>query len=123
MAPNNLPLQQPTSPSEYNYFDSYYQIQAPISGPKFDAVYTFFLSRTNNNKEAARSLTASLLEIAYSTGVDPMLILDDFKKYNKNESFKIALIGLFNRSRRNTSKIGFATQPIPTPQVARNIRN
>ena len=123
MTATNLPTQKTTSPSEYNYFDSFYQTQAPISGPKYDAVYAFFLSRTDNNKDAARSLTASLLEITYSTGIDPMLILEDFKKYNKNESFKIALIGLFNRSRRNTSKIGFATQPTPTPQVSRNIRN
>jgi hypothetical protein len=123
MTTTNLPTQQATNPTEYNYFNSYYQTQAPISGPKYDAVYTFFLSRTNNNKDAARSLTASLLEIAYSSGVDPMLILDDFKKYNKNESFKLALIGLFNGTRRNTSKIGFATQPTPTPQVSRNIRN
>lgn len=123
MSTTNLPLQQTSNPTEYNYFDTYYQTNAHISGPKYDAVYTFFLSRADNNKDAARSLTTSLLEIAYSTGVDPMLILEDFKKYNKNESFKIALIGLFNRSRRNTSKIGFATQPTPTPQVARNIRN
>ncbi len=123
MTTTNLPSQQSSSVSEYNYFDTYYQPNAYISGPKYDAVYTFFLSRTNNNKDAARSLTTSLLEIAYSTGVDPMLILEDFKKYNQNESFKIALIGLFNRSRRNTSKIGFATQPVPTPQVSRNIRN
>lgn len=122
MAVNNLPSAKTNRPAESNYFDQYYQTQAPIDGAKFDAVYTFFLARTNNNKDAARSLTASLLEITYSTGVDPMSVLDDFKKYNQNESFRTALIGLFNGSRRNTSKLGFSSNPTPHPLVMRNIR-
>ena len=111
------------NPNEYDYFNVFYQTQTPISGAKYDAVYTFFLSRTNDNKDAAKSLTASLLEITYSIGIDPMMVLDDFKKYNKNESFKAALIGLFNSSRRNTSKLGFSSNPTPAPQIVRNIRS
>lgn len=123
MAEGNLPTDKTSNPAEYNYFDNYYQTQSPIESSKYDAVYTFFLSRTNNNKDAARSLTASLLEITYTTGVDPMLVLDDFKKYNQNESFRTALIGLFNSSRRNTSKLGFSANPTPVPTVLRNVRN
>ena len=122
MATNNLPNEKTSRPSEQNYFEKYYQTQSPIESSKYDAVYTFFLSRTNNNKDAARSLTASLLEITYSTGVDPMSVLDDFKRYNQNESFRTALIGLFNSSRRNTSKLGFSANPTPQPLVLRNIR-
>ena len=123
MAVNNLPTNKTNRPTEFNYFDQYYQTQVPIDSSKFDAVFTFFLSRTNNNQDAARSLAASLLEITYSTGVDPMIVLEDFKKYNQNESFRTALIGLFNSSRRNTSKLGFSTNPTPHPLVLRNIRS
>ena len=122
MAVNNLPTNKTSQPNEFNYFNTYYQTQAPIDASKFDAVFTFFLARTNNNKDAARSLAASLLEITYSTGVDPMSVLDDFKKYNQNESFRTALIGLFNSSRRNTSKLGFSADPTPHPLVLRNVR-
>jgi hypothetical protein len=123
MSVSNLPFEKTNRPSEFDYFNVFYQPLATIDGTKYDAVYTFFLSRTNNNESAAKSLTASLLQIAYSTGIDPMVILDDFKKYNKNESFKTALIGLFNSSRRSTSKLGFSSNPIPSPLVIRNIRN
>lgn len=122
MAVNNLPSEKTSRPSEFNYFNAYYKTQAPVDASKFDAVFTFFLARTNNNKDAARSLAASLLEITYSVGIDPMEVLDDFKKYNQNESFRTALIGLFNSSRRNTSKLGFSTNPTPHPLVTRNVR-
>lgn len=123
MTETNLPSVGTNRPKDVDYFNFYYQTQNNIDGSRFDAVFTFFLSRTNNNKEAARSLAASLLEITYSTGIDPMTVLDDFKKINQNESFKSALIGLFNSSRRNTSKIGFSTNPSAPSLVLRNIRS
>ena len=123
MIETNLPSVKSTRATDIDYFDFYYQTQNNIDGARFDAVFSFFLSRTNNNKEAARSLAASLLEITYSTGTDPMLLLEDFKKINQNESFKSALIGLFNSSRRNTSKIGFSRNTSASPLVLRNIRS
>lgn len=123
MIETNLPSVKSTKATDVDYFDFYYQTQNNIDGARFDAVFSFFLSRTNNNKEAARSLAASLLEITYSTGTDPMLLLEDFKKINQNESFKSALIGLFNSSRRNTSKIGFSRNASASPLVLRNIRS
>ena len=120
---SNLPEKQTENSSQQAYFDRFYQTQASISGQQYDAVYTFFLSRTNNNKDAARSLTASLLEVTYQNGLDPLVVLDDFKTYNQNESFKTALIGLFNSSRRNTSKIGFSAIVVPAPKVIRNVRS
>jgi len=119
----NLPQDQNINGiSQENYFDQFYNTQSPISGDQHDAVYAFFLSRTNNNKEAAKSLATSLLEITYQTGINPMAVLDDFKKYTQNESFKTALIGLFNSTRRNTSKIGFSANTAPAPRTLRNVR-
>ena len=123
MAENNLPNIKRDKPTQEDYFSNFYGTQSPINGAKYDAVYTFFLARTSNNSEAAKSLTASLLEITYTTGVDPMSVLEDFKKYNQNESFRTALIGLFNSSRRNTSKLGFSSNPTPVPTVLRNVRS
>jgi hypothetical protein len=119
----NLPQAQSSNQDQENYFDNFYSTRTPITGNQYDAVYTFFLTRTNNNKEAAKSLTTSLLEITYQNSIDPMVVLGDFKKYNQNESFKTALIGLFNGSRRNTSKIGFSSKTVPSQNVMRNIRS
>lgn len=119
----NLPQAQSSNQDQENYFNNFYSTRTPITGNQYDAVYTFFLTRTNNNKEAAKSLTTSLLEITYQNSIDPMVVLGDFKKYNQNESFKTALIGLFNGSRRNTSKIGFSSKTVPSQNVMRNIRS
>lgn len=119
----NLPQIQSSNQGQEQYFDNFYNTQTPITSNQYDAVYTFFLSRTNNNKEAAKSLTTSLLEITHQNSIDPMVVLGDFKKYNQNESFKTALIGLFNSTRRNTSKIGFSAKPVPSQNVMRNIRS
>ena len=119
----NLPQAQSSNQDQENYFNNFYSTGTPITGNQYDAVYTFFLTRTNNNKEAAKSLTTSLLEITYQNSIDPMVVLGDFKKYNQNESFKTALIGLFNGSRRNTSKIGFSSKTVPSQNVMRNIRS
>jgi len=123
MSSTNLPTIAPSNRSQQEraYADSYYDLRFPISGQQYDAVYTFFLGRTNN-KEAASSLASALLEVTYTTGVDPMTVLEDFKKYQNNENFKAALIGIFNTSRRNTSKIGYAATPNPNEMVARNLR-
>ena len=109
--------------NQQSYFDNYYKSQNRISGNHYDAVYTFFLARTNNNKDAAKSLASSLLEVTYQNGIDPMLVLDDFKKYNNSENLKIAMISLFNNTRRNTSKIGVAADVTPAPRYSRNIRS
>jgi hypothetical protein len=118
----NLPQQKTTSTTEYSHFDNYYKQQNSVGPSQYDAVYTFFLGRTKNNVQAAESLSASLLKLTYESGIDPMLVLEDFKKYNSNESFKIALIALFNSSRANTSKIGFTPSTVAPPLVSRNIR-
>lgn len=119
----NLPQRQQQNIRQENYFDNFYNNQVPISGQQYDAVYTFFLSRTNNNKEAAKSLATSLLSVTYYNGVNPMEVLDDFKKYNQNESFKTALISLFNSTRQNTSKIGFQASASGAPRISRNVRS
>lgn len=119
----NLPQPQNSNQRQDQYLENFYNTQSPVSADQYDAVYTFFLSRTNNNKEAAKSLTSSLLQVTYQNSIDPMVVLGDFKKYNQNESFKTALIGLFNSTRRNTSKIGFSAKTVPSKNVMRNIRS
>ena len=118
----NLPNVQSNN-SENEYVSSLYNTQNPISANQFDAIYAFFLSKTNNNKEAAKSLSSSLITISEQQNINPMEVLNDFKQYNQSENFKMALIGLFNKNRINTSKLGFFSSRPPALQITRNIRN
>lgn len=107
---------------QQDFFEQYYDRNVPIDGSKYDAVVAFFEARTNN-QQSAKALATALLEISKNIDIDPMIVIDDFKKYQENESFRAALIGLFNSSRRNTSKLGYAPERIPAPQISRNIRS
>ena len=103
------------------YFSGYYQTTLPVSGQQYDAVLTFFLKKTTGNRVAAEALTASVMTIAQNRGIDPMSFIEEFKRYNDDDSFKAALLALLNSDRRSTSKLGYSVTPEANPYVARNI--
>lgn len=107
---------------EYEYFSRYYNNDQSISGDKYDAVVTFILSKTDGNRDAAFSLADGIFKLAYNQGIDPMRILDQYKKIDSDENLKTALLAMLNSSRNNTSKLGYAKQPVQNQYVVRNIR-
>ena len=121
---NNLPTSsgQVNNISDTNaYFSGYYQTTLPVSGQQYDAVLTFFLKRTKGNRSSAEALTATIMSIAQSRGLDPISLIEEFKRYNDDDSFKAALIALLNSDRRSTSKLGYSVVPSGNPYVVRNI--
>lgn len=117
---SNLPKRE----DEYStsaYFNGYYQTNLPVSGQQYDAVLTFFLKKSNGNRVAAEALTASIMTIAQNQGVDPIGFIEEFKRYNDNDSFKAAILSLLNSDRRPTSKLGYSIMPQANPNVVRNI--
>lgn len=119
----NLPIEVTSNPSENDFFANYHKAGDSVTPGTHDAVTAYFLGMTNGDKNAATALAATLFEISKEYNVDPMTILDDFKSFKGGkDSFKKALIALFNKSRRNTSKIGFEQTQVMPPSVARNIR-
>ncbi len=117
---SNLPKQT----DDYNtnaYFSGYYKTNLPVSGQQYDAVLTFFLKRTSGNKTSAEALTASVLTIAQNRGIDPLSLIEEFKQFNDNDSFKASLLALLNSDRRPTSKLGYSVIPNPNPFITRNI--
>lgn len=120
---SNLPIEVTSTPKENDFFENYHKPVDSVSPGTSDAVTAYFLGMTNGDRNAAVALAATLFEISKEYNVDPMTILDDFKSFKGGkESFKKALIALFNKSRRNTSKIGFEQTQVIPPSVARNIR-
>lgn len=121
---SSLPKQSSdaTTSSQTNaFFDGYYKVTFPINGQQYDAVLTFFLKKTSNNKIAAEALTATLMVLAQKRGIDPISILNEFKNYNNDENFKAVLLSLLNSDRGPTSKLGFAVTPQANSYVIRNI--
>lgn len=117
---SNLPKR--TDQNDTNaYFAGYYQTTLPVSGQQYDSVLTFFLRQTKGNKIAAEALTASVVTIAQNRGINPLSIVDEFKQYKDNDSFKAALLALLNSDRRTTSKLGYSITPEANPYVSRNI--
>lgn len=121
---NNLP----TNPAQKDgftdpnsYLSNYYNTALPVSGQTYDAVLTFFLRRTKGNRSSAEALTATIMTIAQNKGIDPMLMLDQFKNIREDTAFQASLIALINSDRRETSKLGFAAKPSANPYVERNI--
>lgn len=116
---SNLPLNKnQTAPA---YYSGFYKTTLPVNGQQYDAVYTFFLRRSSNNKSAAEALTATIMTIAQNRGINPISIIEEFKKLNDDVSFKAALIALMNSDRRPTSKLGYSVQPKPNELIARNV--
>lgn len=103
------------------FFSGYYQTNLPVNGQQYDAVLTFFLKKTTGNRVAAEALTASIITIAQNRGIDPLSLVDEFKRYNDNESFKASLVALLNSDRRSTSKLGYTVMPESNPNIVRNI--
>lgn len=93
------------------------------NGVEYDLVYAFFLSRTKNNKDVAKNLTASLFEVCKNLQLDPVSVITEFKKYQQDANFKAVLVALFNEGRQNTSKLGFNRGRENSPLVVRNIRD
>jgi len=117
---SNLPKTTNNSDTDA-FFKGYYQTNLPVNGQQYDAVLTFFLKKTSGNRVAAEALTASVLTIAQSRGINPLSFIDEFKRYNENDSFKAALLALLNSDRRPTSKLGYSVTPGANPNVVRNI--
>lgn len=121
---NNLPS-TPSQVGTFNdtsaYYNNYYKTNLPVNGQQYDAVLTFFLKRTGGNRTAAEALTATIMSIAQNRGIDPLSIIEEFKKYKNEDAFKASLIALMNSDRRPTSKLGYSTQPQANEYIVRNI--
>lgn len=121
---NNLPAipGQIDNFSEPNaYLSNYYKKTFPIDSQKYDAVLAFFLRRTKGEKTSAEALSSTIMVIAQNKGIDPLLLIDQFKNIKEETAFQAALIALINSDRRVTSKLGFTNRLSPNPYTERNI--
>lgn len=121
---SNLPLSPINKSNDADvasFYQGFYDKSISVSGQEFDVVRTFFMRRTKGDKVAAEALTSSVMVLALNRGLNPVSLIEDFKKINDDQNFKAALVALLNTDRRSTSKLGYASTPEPDQYVTRNI--
>jgi len=121
---SNLPLAGQNTNNDASvdaFYKGYYKTDIPVSGAVYDATLTFFLRRTKGDRTAAEALTSSVMVIALNRGIEPMAIIDDFKRLKDDAAFKAAIVSFLNSDRRPTSKLGYAATPQTNGYVTRNI--
>ena len=117
MKTTNLPLLNINQTIEG--FEKLYQTPITVSQQVMDAVYAFFIDKADN-EQAALSLTHAVIVTSLKLGVDPIEVIEEFKKFNGLE-LDARLSIFMNATRENTSILGVQNKPITNFYIARTI--
>lgn len=101
------------------YFNNYFDIPITISSAADDAILSFFEKMTDN-KESAIALASAVIYTSKVQNTDPMAVLDEFKKLQKDQ-LRPFIAYFLNLSRIGTSLIGVQTMPVRNKYVTRTI--
>jgi hypothetical protein len=114
----NLPINDIESTLEY--FDTIFD--SPISVPQavVDALYAFFISRTENN-ETALALVHTVIVTSVAVRINPMVLLDQFRASATALKLDVQLATFLNQTRSNSSMLGVKNVPAVNNQISRTI--
>lgn len=101
------------------FFNNIYTPVEGVSQTMNDAIYSYFEMLTED-KESAKILTSVVIDTARQQNLDPLVVLDDFKKLG-NDELNAYLALFLNISRVPTSLLGVKIPPSINPYVSRTI--
>lgn len=101
------------------FFNNYFNKPISISTAKDDAIVAHFESLTGDNRSAI-ALASAVIYTSTSLGVDPMVVLDEFKKLDKGV-LNSYLCQLLNLNRVGTSLLGVKLKTPRNKYVSRTI--
>lgn len=101
------------------YFQSYFTKKFNISSDANDIVVGYFETVTNNT-DSARALAAAVIFTSVSQQINPLTLIDKFKKLNPGELDNY-LSGFLNTNRVTTSLLGTINQPTVGKYIERCI--
>lgn len=113
----NLPASNTNATTDY--FNNFFKTGLTTTQNIDDAVIGYFQSITGS-KESGTTLASSVIYTALSQGIDPMQLIDEFKKLDKNE-LNAYLTMFLNINRAGTSLLGISNSPTTNKYVARAI--
>lgn len=114
----NLPLSTTTN-STTTYFNNFFKPDYTISQNADDTIVGYFQSITGN-KDSGAALAAAVIYTAQTQGIDPVTILDEFRKLKPNE-LNAYLTMFLNLNRVGTSLLGLSNSPQLNKYIARAI--
>lgn len=116
--PGNLPSKQNKNATT-EFFNNYFTEKLTTSSNVNDAVLGYFETITGN-KDAAKVLADSVLYTALNQGLDPMSVIDEFRKLPPKE-LNAYLTMFLNFNRVDTSLLGISNQPQTNKYIQRAI--
>lgn len=101
------------------YFNNFFSRDFS-SGPDVDDAITAYFEQYTGNKASGKILASTVMYTAQSQGMDPMVVLAEFKKLNKGQ-LDSYLAAFLNFNRVGTSFIGIKTTKAASPYITRAI--
>jgi predicted restriction endonuclease len=114
----NLPPATDTNETT-KYFDNFFSDTTGFSPNVDDAVISYFQSVTGN-KESGTTLAATVIYTALQQKIDPLLLIDEFRKLKPGE-LNAYLTMFLNVNRVGTSLLGISNSPQTNKYITRAI--
>jgi len=114
----NLPINNIEETLEY--FGTIYDTRIDVSQNIVDALYAFFISRTEN-EDTALALVHTVIVTAVGAKINPMVMLDQFKAAGSTFKLNVQLATFLNQTRNNTSMLGVKNVPKVNNHISRTI--
>ncbi len=113
----NLPIVDMDATIEY--FSQVYDQPIELTQNVIDAIFAFFIARTEN-EETAHALVYTVIATALESAIDPMAMLDRFKGLDEYV-LDAELATFLNLSRNPSSMLGVLNTPQVNNQISRTI--
>ena len=118
MSNGNLPPSS-TKNATTDYFNNYFKDTFTVSQNANDAVIGYFQTVTGD-KDSGNTLASTVIYTATSQGLDPMDLIDEFRKLEPGE-LNAYLTMFLNINRASTSLLGISNSPQTNKYIARAI--
>ena len=103
-----------------DYFSKVFNEPVNVTQAQIDALYAFFIARTEN-EATALALVNTVVVTAFGSRINPMVMLDRFKDLNDDLKLDQQLAIFLNSTRNNTSLLGVKNVPQVNDQISRTI--
>ena len=115
----NLPSNNTTAEPTTTFFNNYFAGTFNISQNVDDAIIGYFQSLTGD-KESGINLASAIISTSTQQGLDPMSLIDEFRKLRPNE-LNAYLTMFLNLNRSSTSLLGLSNSPQTNKYINRMI--
>lgn len=115
----NLPPSTIANNSTTTYFNNFFNSNYTISQNVDDTIIGYFQTITGD-RDSGIALASSVIYTAQTQGIDPMTIIDEFRKLKSNE-LNAYLTMFLNLNRVSTSLLGLSNSPQLNKYIARAI--